>query len=166
MDQDAVIERLSKPSGLVEGLCEVAGEAVVLDPWQRYFCDTEDRNVIWNKARQVGWSFGAACRAWSRCYLKGGGSYLGVMISYNLEDAKEKIRYVKGLDDSLPVQNRMERVVWSKTEVEFGNGNRIVTMFRPRGKGPADVYVDELAQMQEDRETMRAAPPMNSRGGC
>ena len=165
MDRDAIVARLSTPSGFVEGLAEVGGGPVVLDKWQRWMCDTLERNVIWNKARQVGWSFGAACRAWARSYLEPGGTYLGAFVSYNLEDAKEKIRYVKQLDEGLPKAERMEREVWSKTEVEWANGNRIVTMFRPRGKGPADVYVDELAHMQEDREIMRAAPPMNSRGG-
>ena len=163
--RDEMGRELSTPSGLVEGVCELGGEPVVLEPWQRQFCDMGSRKAIWNKARQVGWSFAAAARAWGLCYLSAPGKYLGVFVSYNLEDAKEKIRYVKALDDSLPAGDRLERVVWSKTEIEFGNGNRIVTMFRPRGKGPADVYIDELAHMVEDREVMRAAPPMNARGG-
>ena len=167
-DQADVARKLASPSGLVQGLCNIGGDPIVLDPWQAHFCDTERRFTVWNKGRQGGASFSAACRAWSRCYLSAPGTYLAILTSYNLEDAKEKIRYVKALDKCLPIEARLggrSGYVWAKTELEFANGNRIVTMFLPRGKGPADVMIDEMAHMQEARAIYQAALPVVSRGG-
>lgn len=160
--------RLGTPSGLVQGLCNIGGDPIVLDPWQVDFCDTERRFTVWNKCRQGGMSYAAASRAWSRCYLSPPGTYLAILTSYNLEDAKEKIRYIKNLDKCLPAEARLgdrSGYVWAKTELEFSNGNRAVTMFKPRGKGPADVIIDEMAHMQEAYAIYRAALPVISRGG-
>jgi len=161
------IKCLARPSGFVQGLCNIGGEPVVLDPWQADGCDTERRFTIWNKARQVGCSFGAfAARAWARCYLSARSTYLASFTSFNLEDAKEKIRYVNQLDKSIPRDAQMKREVSTKTEIEFINGNRIVTMFMPKGKGPAEVFIDEMAHMQEARAIYQSALPMITRGGA
>jgi len=169
-EQEATtIKRLGKPSGLIQGFCNIGGDPIILDPWQAFMCDTNRRFTIWNKGRQGGASFAAAGRAWARSYLSAPGTYLAILTSYNLEDAKEKIRYVKMLDRCLPGEARLggqaRAPVWAKTELEFSNHNRIVTMFRPRGKGPADVMIDEMAHMQEARSIYRAALPVISRGG-
>ncbi len=165
--EEATRKRLGTPSGLVQGLCNIGGDPIILDPWQVDGCDTNRRFTIWNKARQTGCSFGIfAARAWARCYLSKPGTYLASMTSFNLEDAKEKIRYVKQLDKCLPPEARLKREVWSKTEIEYANGNRIVTMFMPKGKGPAEVFIDEMAHMQEARAIYQSALPMISRGGA
>ena len=160
-----VEERLSYPSGLIEGVCSLSGEPVVLDGWQRELMDTEDGYVIWRKARQVGWSFAVAGRGWARCYLSGVGKYSMILVSYNLDDAREKMRFVNMFDEGLPDGERLGRIVDNKFEVEFSNRNRIVAQFMPRGKGNAEVAVDEMAYIQDARNVYRATLPVTSRGG-
>lgn len=165
-------EWISRPSGFVEGVaCDGGspdGNPIVLDQWQKDFIDFMGVFGSWRKTRQGGFSFACASRGWSRCYLDKGGTYLCIFTSYNLEDAKEKIRYVDMLDRSLPEHERMPRKVDTKFEIEFSNSNRIVTMFMPRGKGSpghVDVMLDELAHMQDARTIWQAGLPVISRGG-
>jgi len=157
---------LAVPSGFCEGLIQLNDVPLVLDPWQREFVDFDGRFYILNKARQTGFSFGCAARAVARCYLSPPRQYLGVFVSYNLADAHEKMNYVNMLDEGLPVRVKMKRAKSSSTEIEFANGNRIVPMFMPRGKGPADVMIDELAHITESDKVDQAATPMISRGGA
>lgn len=157
---------LATPSGFIEGLCRIGDDPVELDPWQGEFVDFDGRFYVLNKSRQVGFSFACAARALSRCYLEPPKSYLAVLNSYNLNDAKEKIRYVDMLDESLPGKWRMKRKTSNSTEIEFANGNRIVTMFMPRGKGPADVMLDELAHNTDADRVHQAAQFMILRGGA
>ena len=141
-ERERIVARLSKPSGLVEGVCSISGEPVVLDKWQARLCDTEDRFTITNKARQTGNSFSYGARAWSRCYLSAPRSYTAIFCSVNLDDAREKMRYVNLLDAEIPNNMRMKRTLDNKMEIEFINGNRILCSFHPRGKGNADVILD------------------------
>lgn len=165
MDEAQVIERLAKPSGLLEGCFDIADEPLVLEPWQSYLVDTDDEHVILSKTRQGGFSLVCGMRARSRCQLMPANSYTAIFTSYNLEDALEKIRYVNILDDSFPGEFRRKKGGDSKKSIEYVNGNRIVTMFRPRGKGPAEVFLDEMAHMQDAREIYRGAVGATSRGG-
>jgi phage FluMu gp28-like protein len=87
------------------------------------------------------------------------------LTSFNLEDAYEKIRYINLMDEGIPAGDRMRREVDCKTSIEFENGNRIVTMFLPRGKGPAEVVIDEMAIMKDPRGVYQAAQGMTARGG-
>jgi len=158
-------EWLATPSGFLEGLCRVNDDPLVLDPWQRDFVNFNGRFYCLNKSRQIGASFAAGGRGEARCYLEPANSYLSVLNSYNLNDAKEKIRYVDMLDESLPAKVRMKRKTSNATEIEYANGNRIVTMFMPRGKGPADVGLDELAHNTDADRVHQAAAFMTLRGG-
>lgn len=164
-EREETVRWLATPSGFLEGLCRVNDEPLVLDPWQREFVDFDGRFYCLNKSRQIGASFAAGGRGEARCYLEPPKSYLCVLNSYNLNDAKEKIRYVDMLDESLPTKVRMKRKTSNATEIEYANGNRIVTMFMPRGKGPADVGLDELAHNTDADRVHQAAAFMTLRGG-
>jgi len=164
-EREQIVKRLARPSGLVEGVCSISGEPVVLDRWQARLVDTEDRFTITNKARQTGNSFCYGSRAWSRCYLSAPRSYTAIFCSVNLDDAREKMRYVNLLDAEIPNNMRMKRVLDNKMEIEFVNGNRILCSFHPRGKGKADVMLDELAHIQDGRSLYQACLPIISRGG-
>lgn len=161
-----VLETIQRPSGFVQLMCEHAGGSLFLEDWQADFADTEDPFRIWLKSRQVGWSFAVATRVVPRCYLKPPKSYTAVIISYNLQDAYEKMRYVDALDSSIPEEERMKRKVDNKLEIEYRNGNRIVCVFNPRGKGKAEVFIDEMPQMLDGHGVYQSALPCISRGGA
>lgn len=119
--------------------------------------------------RQGGKSAGLAMRAFTRSILhrrlRGMPPQISVFVSWNLDDDKEKMRYVRMLHDSLPLDFRPRLIVDRTLEIEFDNGARIVCMHRPRGKGPADVYVDEAAYIKDLAEVRRGALGMVTRGG-
>jgi len=161
---ERLLDKVSVPSGFVEEGVEFVDGKVVLEGWQKYIVDTNDPRVILNKARQTGFSFAVACRGFARCYLSPANGYTLALTSFNLEDAFEKIRYINQLDDGLPSGERLKRIVDSKTSIEYENGNRVVSMFTPRGKH-AEVVIDEMAIMQDPRRVYQAAVGMTARGG-
>jgi phage FluMu gp28-like protein len=83
----------------------------------------------------------------------------------NLDDAREKIMYAGLIHDSIPAKWKSKLITDNKFELGFSNGSRIITMFKPRGKGPADVYIDEMALMPHADDIYDAALYMISRGG-
>jgi len=156
------LDWLSTIPGYVEGLMSVNDDPVVLDDWQREFLEYQG-DSIHKKSRQIGFSFACAAKAIAKSQLNK--RNLSVFTSMNLEDAKEKILYADMLHDSVPRKYKSKRVTDNKFEIGFANGSRIVTMFMPRGKGPADPYLDELEYMRDAREIYRAARFMTARGG-
>jgi phage FluMu gp28-like protein len=101
-----------------------------------------------------------------------------VFVSYNLEDAKEKVNYARQLAEELPLAFRKKIVTDSKTELAFlSNGaakrvSRIISnpSKAPRGK-KGDLYLDELAHYANDREVYKGSTALilRSRGqltGC
>jgi len=128
------------------------------------------------KARQVGFSFLFACEAIARCHLRDG--HTSVFVSYNLDDAKEKINYARQLHEELPLAYQKRLVVDSKTELGFeanGSSKRVSRIVSnpskaPRGK-KGDLYLDELAHYANDREVYKGSTALilRSRGqltGC
>ena len=155
---------ISRPSGFMESLAEYDGAPVVYDEFQESILDAREKFVIALKPRQVGISFAFASRALAKCYIEGPGAYTGVFVSYNLEDAREKMRYVDLLDGSFPASERMRRITDNALTVEFENHNRIIASFKPLGKGNAELFVDEMAHMLEARALYQAAVPITTRG--
>ena len=158
-----IYDWLSTVSGYCEGTMSVDGEPLVLDEFQLNMMEERGKITVWDKTRQCGFSFGVAARATALSHLHNG--HTSILSSVNLADAREKIRYVKILDDSIPLRWGHKRTVDSKLEVEWSNGSRIVSMYRPRGKGPGDVYLDEFAYMLDPQEVLRGAYGTVSRGG-
>ncbi len=141
------------------------------DLFQIRFLTAESRLRSILKARQVGFSFVIAAEALARCHLKD--THLAVCVSYNLDDAKEKVHRVKELHDELPLAFQKKMVIDQRTEVGFiapGHKRRLSKVISypskaPRGKS-GDVYLDELAHCQNDEEiyTGSMALIMKSKG--
>lgn len=163
-DEKRAIEYVQTPAGWIQLLCEYNGEQVILDPFQETIVSTDDRFAAILKPRQVGLSFAYACRALSRAYLSPPNSYFAVILSYNLEDAREKMRYVDMLDSSLPSEVKMRRILDNKMEVEYVNHNRIMASFQPQGKA-GEILIDEMTYMPEARTIYRKSVPITSRTG-
>jgi hypothetical protein len=162
--------------GFVGGLCRYDGEPVTLEAYQLAFMRNRSRFRWVTKSRQVGYSFVFALEALARCHLRDG--YTAVFVSFNQEDAKEKILIARQVFDELPLAYQKRLVVDSKTELAFesnGSGRRLSRILSvpskpPRGK-KGDCYLDELAHYVNDREvyTGSTALILRSRGqltGC
>jgi phage FluMu gp28-like protein len=143
--------------GFIEGLCQYDGEPLMLEAYQRAFLQNRFRFRWITKSRQVGYSFIFALEALARCHLRDG--HTVVFVSYNLEDAKEKILIARQVFDELPFAYQKKLVVDSKTELVFESNSsskkisRIISVpaKAPRGK-KGDVILDELAHIMNDRE--------------
>ena len=148
---------ISTEWGFVEGLCRYDGEPIVLEAYQLAFMQNRSRFRWITKGRQVGYSFVFALEALARCHLRDG--HTVVFVSYNLEDAKEKILIARQVFDELPLAYQKKLIVDSKTELAFesnSSSNRISRIISvpskpPRGK-KGDVLLDELAHYVNDRE--------------
>jgi phage FluMu gp28-like protein len=116
------------------------------------------------KSRQIAWSFLSAMEAVADGLLTGASS---VFVSINLEEAKEKIRYANNVLNALPPSHRPELLTNNRTELEFGNGARLISLpaTPPRGKAQMNVYLDEFAHVRDDRLIYTAALPMITKGG-
>ena len=148
---------LATEAGFIAGLCSFDGEPIVLEPYQVAFLENRSRFRWVTKARQVGYSFIVALEALARCHLRDG--YTAVFVSYNLDDAKEKILLARQVYEELPLAYQKKLVVDSKTELAFepiGKGGRISRILSvpskpPRGKR-GDIVLDELAHYVNDRQ--------------
>lgn len=163
-DED-ILDWLATLDGFIEGLTLHDGEPTQLYDYQKRIIADEHPFIKVEKARQTGWSFARAARALAQAHLRD--NWLHIFVSLNLEEAKEKIRYANLLWETLPAPIRLRKKIDNKLELEFENGSRLICMFQPRGKGPADIDIDEHAHFGEERAkaVYVAALPIISRGG-
>lgn len=120
------------------------------------------------KSRQIAWSFTSAAEAMALAILRSDGvSPDSLFLSINLEEAKEKIRYAKLVYENLEIKGLPEMVRDNELAIELANGSRLQSMPArpPRGKAKFNVYLDEFAHVQYDREIYTAALPVISKGG-
>ena len=148
--------------GFVAALMAYDDEPVVLEAYQREFLTNRSRFRWVNKSRQVGFSFLFALEALARCHLRS--KHTAVFVSYNMDDAKEKVLTARQLHEELPLAYQKRLVVDSKTELAFESNGATKRLSRilshpskaPRGK-KGDVYLDELAHYVNDREVYRGS---------
>jgi hypothetical protein len=160
--EEEFAEWLSTEPGFVEGLTSYDDEPIALEQYQLSFLRDRSRFRWVTKSRQVGFSFLFALEALARCHLRE--KHTAVFVSYNLDDAKEKILVARQVHEELPLAYQKRLVVDSKTELAFeSNGphkrlSRILShpSKAPRGK-KGDVYLDELAHYANDREVYRGS---------
>lgn len=121
-----------------------------------------------DKSRQVGISYAFSAESLSKCHLKK--LQTSIFISYNQEEASEKIRFARALHESLPLKFQKRLAIDNRQSLEFehnGHKTRILSFAQrqPRGKGMnTDVYLDEFAHMIWARLIYVAALPVISRG--
>ena len=155
--ESSTLDVLANETGFLTGLGRWEAAPLVFDGYQLAFLANAAKYRWVVKARQVGFSFLFACEALARCYLRD--NHTAVFVSYNLDDAKEKINYARQLHEELPLCYQKRLVVDSKTELGFqSNGpskrvSRIISnpSKAPRGK-QGDIYLGELAHYTNDHE--------------
>lgn len=153
---------LTQEWGFLSGLASMDGEPLQLEPYQIAFLQNRSRFRWTTKSRQVGFSFVFALEALARCHLRD--KHTAVFVSYNLDDAKEKILMARQVHEELPLGYQKRLVIDSKTELAFesnGPGKRLSRVLSnpskaPRGK-KGDVYLDELAHYGNDRDVYRGS---------
>ncbi|MCG8419577.1 MAG: terminase, partial [Proteobacteria bacterium] len=112
--------------GFLTGLCHYEGEPIELEAYQLAFMQNRSRFRWITKSRQVGYSFAFALEALARCHLRDG--YTAIFVSYNLEDAKEKILIARQVFEEMPLAYQKRLVTDSETELAFDSnakGRRI-----------------------------------------
>jgi phage FluMu gp28-like protein len=160
--EEEFAEWLATESGFIEGLASYDDEPVALEQYQREFLANRARFRWVTKSRQVGFSFLFALEALARCHLRE--KHTAVFVSYNLDDAKEKILIARQVHEELPLAYQKRLVIDSKTELAFESNGASKRLSRilshpskaPRGK-KGDVYLDELAHYVNDREVYRGS---------
>lgn len=148
---------LATEAGFIGGIMSFDNEPIVLEPYQIAFLNNRSRFRWVSKSRQVGYSFIVALEALARCHLRDG--YTAVFVSYNLDDAKEKILLARQVFEEMPSAYQKKLVVDSKTELAFESTNHTGRISRilsvpskpPRGK-KGDIVLDELAHYVNDRQ--------------
>jgi Terminase large subunit, T4likevirus-type, N-terminal/Terminase RNaseH-like domain len=174
--EEDLLDWLGTELGFLTGIGHYNEEPLMFEPYQVAFLRSTRRYRWVEKARQVGFSFLFACEAVARCHLRD--AHTAVMVSYNLEDAKEKVNYARQIAEELPLAFRKKLITDSKTELGFlsnGASKRISRIISnpskaPRGK-KGDIYLDELAHYANDREVYKGSTALilRSRGqltGC
>jgi phage FluMu gp28-like protein len=160
---------LATVPGFLEGLTSVGDRPTELYDYQIGLIDAPGRFRAMLKSRQTGLSFVMAAEALALAHLKP--EHTAIFVSYRMDDATEKVRHADMLYDSLPARWKRRRVVDNKTSLEFEDGrghrSRLISLpcRDPRGKGKADVYLDEMPFMRKPRQIYTAAVPIISRGG-
>jgi len=141
-------------------------DGITWEPFQLSFLNNQTRFGIDVKARQIAWSFTAALDAVVDGIVNPGTPH--IFVSINLDEAKEKIRYVKAIIEAIDEPVRPTPMRDSITEVELDNGSRYIShpCRPPRGKARARIYLDEMAHYREglDREIYTGALPATVKG--
>jgi phage FluMu gp28-like protein len=149
-------------------------EPLVLDRWQELYVSDASRFSIILKGRREGFSFASALKGLVKALDPDRQSYTRQYVSYNFEDATEKIRAATMLYDSIPKRIQKPLVTRSKTRLEFLDNSgrttsRLVSIAcrPPRGLG-GDIVLDEFAVYKKSLcdAIYTAALPVLSRGGC
>src|SRR5574339_177594 len=101
-ERDRVIEDLclAYPTWFFELLCEFQGKPLVLDNFQIEYLLDDSMFKIVNKSRQSGGSFQVAMAKFYKSIRVQG--YRCDIISTNLREATDKIKYIRDLHETLP----------------------------------------------------------------
>jgi len=120
--------------------------------------------TITNKSRRIGYSFYTAYEGIVRAHIYK--KYTRQFVSYNMDDAKEKIREAREIYEAIPLGMQKKIISDSKTTLEFldydgKTSSRLISRpcTPPRGKG-GDVVLDEFAFYQDPEKIYAAALPV------
>jgi phage FluMu gp28-like protein len=163
-------ERLNYADAFVK----VDQKTIDLDFWQEVFLMDTGKYSITLKSRRTGFSFIVGLKGMVKAMDPNRYKYVRQFVSYNEDDAKEKINYVKEFYHSIPKKCRKPLVSETKTTMEFldkggKTTSRLISIAcrPPRGRG-GDIVFDEMAIYPQNKSHIiyTAGLPVISRGGC
>ena len=147
---------------------------LLLDFWQDAYIRSMARFIAIVKSRRVGWSFICSLKGLIKAMDPERIGYTKQFVSYNEEDALEKISYAKQFYESIPdCDAKKKLIVDNKSQLCFQDKNGItqsrlisIPCRPPRGKG-GDISLDEFAIYNPKMQKLvyDAALPVISRGG-
>ena len=147
---------------------------LLLDFWQDAYIRSMARFITIVKSRRVGWSFICSLKGLIKAMDPDRIGYTKQFVSYNEEDALEKISYAKQFYESIPdCDAKKKLIVDNKSQLCFQDKNGItqsrlisIPCRPPRGKG-GDISLDEFAIYNPKMQKLvyDAALPVISRGG-
>lgn len=147
---------------------------LLLDFWQDAYIRSMARFIAVVKSRRVGWSFISAMKGLVKAMDPDRVGYTKQFVSYNEEDALEKISYAKQFYDSIPDCDAKKRIITDNKSMLCFQDKNGITQSRlisipcrpPRGKG-GDISLDEFAIYNAKMQKLvyDAALPVISRGG-
>ena len=147
---------------------------LLLDFWQDAYIKSMARFIAIVKSRRVGWSFICSLKGLIKALDPDRIGYTKQFVSYNEEDALEKISYAKQFYDSMPDCDAKKKLVTDNKSMLCFQDKNGITQSRlisipcrpPRGKG-GDISLDEFAIYNAKMQKLvyDAALPVISRGG-
>ena len=164
------IERLNYADAFIK----VDQKPLDLDFWQEdYLKDTSPYSLT-TKSRRIGYSFISAMKGLIKGMDPARIKYVRQFVSYNEEDAKEKITYAKEFYHSIPAKYKKKLIKENVNTMEFLDTNKKTTSRLisiacrpPRGKG-GDIVFDEFAIYPKNKADIiyTAGLPVVARGGA
>ena len=147
---------------------------LLLDFWQDAYIKSMARFIAIVKSRRVGWSFICSLKGLIKAMDPDRIGYTKQFVSYNEEDALEKISYAKQFYDSIPECDAKKKLITDNKSMLCFQDKNGITQSRlisipcrpPRGKG-GDISLDEFAIYNAKMQKLvyDAALPVISRGG-
>lgn len=135
----------------IYSMIKVDMKGIELDFYQDALIRSNDKYMVILKARQIGWSFLVALRGIVFANDPARIKYTKQFVSYNEEDAREKIRYAHEFYDSIPTRFKKKIKYSNTTMMEFWDQggkttSRLISIAcrPPRGKN-GDISFDEMA---------------------
>ena len=92
-----------------------------LDFWQDDFIRNRSRFICLLKSRQTGFSFVVALKGLVKALDPARRKYTRQFVSYNEEDAREKIRYAREFYEAIPQRFKKRLVHSTATSLEFAD---------------------------------------------
>ena len=147
---------------------------IELDFWQDDFIKNRNRYICLLKSRQTGFSFVVAIKGLVKAFDPARTQYTKQFVSYNEEDAQEKIRYARQFYDSIPKRYKKKLIHQTATMLEFADvggktTSRLISLpcRQPRGRN-GDNCLDEFAIYlpRLSKEIYTAASFCTLRKGC
>jgi phage FluMu gp28-like protein len=157
-----------------EAFIQVDMKPLDLDFWQMDYIKDTDPYSITTKSRRTGFSFTVAMKGLVKAMDPARFKYVRQFVSYNEDDAKEKINYAKEFYHSIPTKYKKPLVSETKTTMEFYDTRKKTTSRLisiacrpPRGKG-GDIVFDEFAIYPKNKADIiyTAGLPVVARGGA
>jgi len=156
---------------LAESIIKINDESLKLDFWQVIYLQRDMPFLLVVKSRRVGWSWITALKAVIDANNPSSYQYEKVFVSFNLQDASEKITYAKIFYHSLPYKFKKKLLSETKSALEFEDRggktrSRLISLpcRAPRGKG-GNLSLDEFSFFPKDQEIYSGSLPVISRGG-
>ena len=147
---------------------------LLLDFWQDAYIRSMARFIAIVKSRRVGWSFICSLKGLIKAMDPERIGYTKQFVSYNEEDALEKISYAKQFYESIPDCDAKKKLITDNKSMLCFQDKNGITQSRlisipcrpPRGKG-GDISLDEFAIYNPKMQKLvyDAALPVISRGG-